>query len=48
MLEGELSIRVDGQAHALGPGDCLRYQLYGASAFDTPPHSGARYLLFIV
>lgn len=48
MLEGELSIQVDGQAHALAPGDCLRYQLYGASAFDTPPHSGARYLLFIV
>ncbi len=48
MLEGELSIRVDGQSHTLAPGDCLRYQLYGASAFDTPPHSGARYLLFIV
>lgn len=48
MLEGELSITVDGQAHDLLPGDCLRYQLFGASAFSTPPHSGARYLLFIV
>ncbi|QVQ26519.1 helix-turn-helix domain-containing protein [Achromobacter deleyi] len=48
MLEGELSITVDGQAHKLLPGDCLRYQLFGASAFATPPHSGARYLLFIV
>lgn len=48
MLDGELSITVDGQAHRLLPGDCLRYQLFGASAFATPPHSGARYLLFIV
>ncbi len=48
MLDGELSITVDGQAHQLRPGDCLRYQLHGASAFATPPHSGARYLLFIV
>lgn len=48
MLEGELSVRVDGQSHTLARGDCLRYQLYGASAFDTPPYSGARYLLFII
>jgi len=48
MLEGELSLTVDGQAYTLAPGDCLRYQLQGASAFDTPPHCGARYLLFIV
>ena len=48
MLEGELAITVDGQSYSLLPGDCLRYQLSGASAFDTPPHSGARYLLFIV
>ncbi|GFN29566.1 helix-turn-helix domain-containing protein [Achromobacter denitrificans] len=48
MLEGELAIAVDGQAYRLGPGDCLRYQLSGASEFSTPPHSGARYLLFIV
>ncbi|WP_313621224.1 XRE family transcriptional regulator [Achromobacter sp.] len=48
MLDGELSITVDGQTHQLLPGDCLRYQLYGASAFATPPDSGARYLLFIV
>lgn len=48
MLDGELSVTVDGQAHRLLPGDCLRYQLFGASAFVTPPHRGARYLLFIV
>ncbi|KGD89981.1 XRE family transcriptional regulator [Achromobacter sp. RTa] len=48
MLEGELAMTVDGQAYRLAPGDCLRYQLFGASEFSTPPHSGARYLLFIV
>ena len=48
MLDGELSVTVDGQAHRLQPGDCLRYQLFGASTFVTPPHRGARYLLFIV
>jgi transcriptional regulator with XRE-family HTH domain len=48
MLEGELSITVDGQAYRLVPGDCLRYQLFGASEFSTPAHTGARYLLFIV
>lgn len=48
MLEGALHITVDGRRHALRPGDCLRYQLAGASLFETPPDSGARYLLFIV
>lgn len=48
MLEGRLSITVDGHTHALGAGDCLRYQLFGASAFDTPPDEGARYILFAV
>ncbi|WP_312995082.1 XRE family transcriptional regulator [Achromobacter animicus] len=48
MLDGELSVTADGHTHRLLPGDCLRYQLFGASAFVTPPHSGARYLLFIV
>ena len=35
-------------AATLRPGDCLRYQLAGASLFETPRDSGARYLLFIV
>ena len=48
MLEGQLRITVDGQTHELAPGDCLRYQLFGASQFVTPPQHGARYLLFIV
>ena len=48
LQEGKLCVTVDGQAHDLLPGDCLRYQLHGASAFVTPPDSGARYFLFIV
>ncbi|CAD6518799.1 helix-turn-helix domain-containing protein [Paraburkholderia metrosideri] len=48
LLEGRLQITVDGHRHELQPGDCLRYQLFGPSAFVTPASSGARYLLFIV
>ena len=36
MLEGALHITVDGRRHGLRPGDCLRYQLAGASLFETP------------
>ncbi|MGF6770882.1 transcriptional regulator with XRE-family HTH domain [Paraburkholderia sp. GAS199] len=48
LLEGRLQITVDGAAHDLQPGDCLRYQLFGPSAFATFADSPARYLLFIV
>jgi len=48
MVEGRLSVTVGGQTHELGPGDCLRYQLFGPSAFETPVQGGARYLLFMV
>lgn len=48
MLEGQLQVTVDGRAHDLGRGDCLRYQLFGPSAFFTPEHASARYLLFIL
>lgn len=48
LLEGQLRITVDGRSHDLQPGDCLRYQLFGPSAFLTPARSAARYLLFIV
>jgi transcriptional regulator with XRE-family HTH domain len=46
MLDGRLEVTVAGTTHALGPGDCLRYQLYGPSTFVTP--TGARYILFMV
>jgi transcriptional regulator with XRE-family HTH domain len=48
MIEGRLDITVDGQSHALQPGDCLRYQLFGASAFATPANTGAKYILVMV
>ena len=48
LQEGRLNVTVDGRSHALQAGDCLRYQLHGASTFVTPADSGARYFLFIV
>ena len=48
LLEGELAVTVGERTHRLRPGDCLRYQLFGYSAFATPRHSGARYLIFIL
>ena len=48
MLEGVLEITFEGISHELRAGDCLRYQLHGASAFQTPSDSSARYMLFMV
>ena len=48
VLEGVLAVTLGERTHDLQPGDCLRYQLFGSSAFATPPHSGARYLIFIL
>lgn len=48
LLEGRLDISVDGHTYQMLPGDCLRYQLFGPSAFATPESCAARYILFIV
>ncbi len=48
MIEGQLELSVDGQIYDLGPGDCLRYQLFGESVFVTSEECGARYFLFMV
>lgn len=48
VLEGRVTITVEGRRHDMMPGDCLRYQLFGSSQFDTPPDSGVRYVLFMV
>ncbi|MCZ8186796.1 MAG: XRE family transcriptional regulator [Beijerinckiaceae bacterium] len=48
LLEGRLHLTIEGTRHDLGPGDCLRYRLYGPSLFETPPETGARYFLFLV
>ncbi len=48
LIEGQLEVRIDEQTYDLRPGDCLRYQLFGSSAFATPEQCGARYVLFIL
>ena len=45
---GALAVTLGAVRHTLAPGDCLRYRLFGSSAFETPADCGARYLLFIV
>lgn len=46
LVAGRLEVTVDGAAHVLEPGDCLRYRLHGASAFRVI-EGPARYLLVI-
>lgn len=48
LLDGALTLTVDGAAHALFPGDALRYHLSGSSRFETGPERGARYLLVLL
>lgn len=48
LIEGQLEVSVDGHTYDLRPGDCLRYQLFGPSAFATPQHCAARYILFLL
>jgi transcriptional regulator with XRE-family HTH domain len=48
LIEGQLEVSVDGRTYDLRPGDCLRYQLFGPSAFATPEQYSAKYILFIL
>jgi transcriptional regulator with XRE-family HTH domain len=48
LIDGQLEIRIEERTYDLRPGDCLRYQLYGTSAFATPKRSGARYILVVL
>lgn len=48
LLEGHLTMTIDGRVHTLRPGDCLRYQLFGGNIFESAPNEPARYLIFIV
>lgn len=48
LLDGALSVTLDGIEHSLTPGDCLRYRLFGTSRFETPADCGARYHLFLL
>lgn len=48
LLEGQLDVTVEGHTYQVRPGDCLRYQLFGPSAFATPQACPARYILCIL
>jgi len=48
MLEGLLTLDVDGSAFHLRPGDCLRYVLSGSTRFHCTGKRDARYLVAIV
>ncbi len=48
MVEGGLEMTVEGTAHRLSPGDCLRYRLHGATVFEADREAGATYFLFLV
>jgi transcriptional regulator with XRE-family HTH domain len=48
LLEGALTLTLEGESHRLGSGDCLRYRLFGASRFETGGALGARYILTLV
>lgn len=46
VLSGRLRVTVEGTAHELSPGDCLRYLLFGSTRFEAI--ADARYLLVLV
>ncbi|MEM1005552.1 MAG: helix-turn-helix domain-containing protein [Pseudomonadota bacterium] len=48
VLDGVLTLTVDGTAHDLNGGDCLRYHLSGPTRFQTGTARGARYLLVLI
>ena len=48
VLEGELDVTANGQAHRLSPGDCLRFRLWGPSRFRSSGTASARYVLVVV
>jgi transcriptional regulator with XRE-family HTH domain len=46
MLNGALTVTVEGESYALKEGDCLRYRLFGSSRFETR-RSAAAYLIVL-
>jgi transcriptional regulator with XRE-family HTH domain len=47
LVSGSLELTLDGSAHCLREGDCLRYKLHGASAFRALGDAPVRYFLVI-
>ncbi|MER7009143.1 XRE family transcriptional regulator [Dactylosporangium sp. NPDC000555] len=48
VLDGAVELTVGGAVHAVRPGDCLRYRLWGPSRFVNPGPGPVRYVLLIV
>lgn len=48
LLDGALTLTVDGVPHQLTGGDCLRYHLSGPNTFETGADRGARYILVLI
>jgi len=48
MIEGALTLEVEGSTFRLRAGDCLRYILAGPTRFQNPAKREARYLVAIV
>lgn len=48
MLEGAITLEIEGSVFELRAGDCLRYVLNGATRFRNTGRRGARYLVAIV
>ena len=44
VLSGQMEITVEGTAHDLGVGDCLRYILFGETIFKTS-NASCRYMI---
>jgi transcriptional regulator with XRE-family HTH domain len=48
LLAGLLELTVDGIAHVLRPGDCLRFRLFGATRFAATGLQDAHYVIAVV
>ncbi|MGW6054525.1 helix-turn-helix domain-containing protein [Streptomyces sp. NPDC055189] len=48
VLDGALEVTVQGEAHALDTGDCLRFRVWGATRFRCPGERAVRYALAVV
>lgn len=48
LLDGALQVEIERTCHDLLAGDCLRYQLFGASTFRTPADQSATYIMVMI
>jgi hypothetical protein len=47
VLEGILTLTVEGVAHVLQAGDCLRFRLFGPTRFEAPGPEAVRYAIVV-